>query len=134
MKRLLILICVLCLLSTSTFAAINASDQLSSYETNAIHLGDGRIAMLVSVLGTDDMSELGSSHIFIYQKIGGSWVCVDTINKTADGMMSEDTFYHDDYVYYDGYTGEEYKIEIIIYAEDYSGVTDSRVCTHYVNT
>lgn len=132
--RIVVLICTLSLLCTSVFASLDASAQLASYESRVRHLGEGELEVFISVFAVDDMDVLGASNVFIYQKNGSSWIACDSVNSSYPGMITRDSTIHEDYVYINTYEDSELKVEVIIYAKDYSGASDSRVLTYYVNT
>ena len=134
LTRIIAIICIIALLCSNAFAAMDASTMINSYDTDARHTGGGTISMLVSVFAKDYMDELGASNIFVYEKVGSAWIIYETFTKSDNGMMSSDSAMHDDYVTCNAYTGGEFKVQIVIFATNYSGETDSRSETHYVYT
>lgn len=132
--RLLALICILCILCSSVLASSQASNQLMSYQADVRHIGSGELEILVSVQAVDTMDTLGASNIFVYQKIGSRWTAIDSVSSSYPGMTSKDTLFHDSYVYLDTVEDSYLKVEVVIYAKDYSGESDARVLTYYVYT
>lgn len=132
--RFIVFVCLISLLCPSVFAITDASDQLASYEADVRHIGNGSLEVLVSVLATNDMALLGASNIFVYYKVGGVWVTCETISSDYPGMTTEDSLLHEDYVYFDTIEDSYLKVEVVIYAKDYSGESDARVLTYYVYT
>lgn len=132
--RFIVTITIISLLCTSVFASTSASAQLASYEARVRHLGDGELEIFISVFAVDDMDTLGALSILIYQKNGSAWIACDSVSSSYPGMTTNDSTMHEDYVYIDTYEDSELKVEVIIYAKDYSGSSDSRVLTYYVYT
>lgn len=132
--RCLVLLCVLSLVCAPIHAATYASDQLSSYEADVRHLGNGELEVLVSVFGVNRMSLIGASNIFVYQNLGNTWSICASVGSSYAGMTTSDSSIHDDYVYINTLEDAYLKVEVVIYAEDYSGASDSRVLTYYVYT
>lgn len=132
--RIAILVLTISALYTSAFSSVLASNQLSSYEADVVHLGNGKLEILVSVIGTDYMDTIGASNIIIYEPFGSSWIACNSIPLTYPGMTSEDSIFHEDYVYVDVEEDAYLKVEVIIYAKDYSGESDARILTYYVYT
>ena len=120
-KYFSVLLVVAILLAVPALAYSNieyrASEQLTSYSMNAKATGNGKIAISFSVDGTG--------------KIGGNWALANSLNQDDAGMISTNSYYHGNTIYYNGISGEKYRIEITIFAEDASG-SDSRTQTFYV--
>ena len=108
-----------------------ASAQIMRYSTDAKAVGNGRIAMKFSILGTDIMDTIGAKRIQIYSQVGGRWVITEIYSQDDAGMSDTDTYTYANTVYYDGTIGTYYKIVITVFAEDDAG-SDSRTETHYV--
>jgi hypothetical protein len=134
-KYFLVLLVVAILLAVPVLAYSNieyrASEQLTSYSMNAKATGNGKIAISFSVDGTGKMTRIGAKKIIVYQQIGGTWALANSLNQDDAGMISTNSYYHGNTIYYNGISGEKYRIEITIFAEDASG-SDSRTQTFYV--
>ena len=99
-----------------------ASYYLSSYNAYVYLPGDGEVRVYFNVLGTDDMDELGTLFIQIYECSTNSSNLNDWEWKTAfahdssPGMLGYDDFYHSGYVSYQGTPGKYYKAYVCVWA------------------
>lgn len=110
-----------------------ASDQLDAYDADAIACGDGRLAIEFSVEGTAIMKSIGASKITIYEKYGtNGWIIAGAFTEKDKGMKVSGKNSYGTTMYFDGVSGTEYKVNVTIFATDYSNVTDSRTITCYV--
>lgn len=132
--RVIILICVFSILISGVHASTFASNQLASYEADVVHLGNGELEILVSVFAVDRMDILGASNIFVYQQFGNTWSIIASAGTNYPGMTTSDSSIHEDYVYINTVEDTYLKVEVVIYAKDYSGESDARVLTYYVYT
>lgn len=108
-----------------------ASKQIMSYSMDVKSTGNGRIAIIFSVDGTGKMKHIGAERITVYQQVNGIWVYANSIDQNGSGMSANNTYYYGNTIYYNGISGEEYRVEVTIFAEDASG-SDSRTQTFYV--
>lgn len=99
-----------------------ASYYLSSYNAYVYLPGDGEVRVYFNVQGTDDMDELGTLFIQIYECSTNSSNLNDWEWKTAfahdssPGMLGYDDFYHSGYVSYQGTPGKYYKAYVCVWA------------------
>ena len=121
----LILACAL-LVATSSFAAARASAQIDIYEINAKATGNGRIAIMFSVIGSNFMEQIGAESIFIYERAAIGWDLAERYNKDDPGMSANNAVKFGNTIYFDGESGKEYRIIVTIFAEDKDGESDSR--------
>jgi len=133
--RVIALICVISVLfSAPTFAAEQASYQLTSYNAAATHIGDGEIAIEFDVLATGIMAKVGASDIYVYENVLGNWVLYWAFDENDPDMLSEDDYYHVGTVSFPAYENGYFKVVTYIYAEDYNGGSDTRALVDYVYT
>ena len=129
----IIAISTLLMVPVSAYSNIvyRASEQLTSYSINVKPIGGGRLAISFSVDGTGKMTRIGAKRIVVHQKVGGTWALANSLDQDDAGMISNNSYYHGNTIYYNGISGEEYRVEVTIFAEDASG-SDSRTQTFYV--
>ena len=119
----LILVCSLVLPCYVSAAAIEpiqpyASDYLTSYNTYIYAAGGGKIQVWFSVMGTNDMDEIGVLSIRLYESTDNTnWTRVKTYShENYSSMLAEDDFYHSSCVSYQGVAGRYYKAYVCIWA------------------
>ena len=123
--RVLALVIVLTLLlSTTAFAAINASAYITA--TNAFITRDGNtVEVNFWIVGTDTMDQIGVKYIYLYEKNGNTWSWVKTFAFTnplyASIMMDSSTAGHAGYVTYSGSASKSYYADCRFYAEKDGG-------------
>ena len=121
----LILACVFPV--TAMAAQPRASDYLSSYSGYVYPAAWGKIQVWFEVLGTNDMDEIGSLEIRLYEsKDNENWSWVKTFDYTDNaGMLAYDDWSHSGHVEYSGTIGRYYKAYICIWAGK-NGAGDTR--------
>ena len=104
-----------------------ASNYLSSYNTYICAMGGGQIQIWFEVMGTDDMDELGTLSIMLYESSDNSnWTWVKTfLHEDYDQMLAEDDYFYCSYVPYDGTARKYYKAYVCLWAGKNNG-GDSR--------
>lgn len=129
--RLLAIVIILALiLSTTVFAAMDASQYLSYYNAYITKSGN-TIKVNFEVHGTRGMDYIGATEIYLYEKTSssGSWTLVQTYLSTdptyTSSMIEINTTFKDDYVSYSGNSSYQYKAYVTVYAEK-NGGSDSR--------
>lgn len=136
MRIVSLLLVLACMMSVSAYASDivpYASDQISAYDGDAIAVGNGRIAIEFSIEGTGKMSSIGAQRIRVYEDYhSDGWALVKTFRQTDDGMNTSGKVSYGNTMYYNGIAGTKYKIEIVVFATDSKGVTDTRTVTCYV--
>lgn len=133
-SRVFSLILVLSILFTcSAYAVVpRASDQIGSYDI-FVTPNRGEVVVDFTVEGVGVMSKIGAKKIAIYEDQGGGiWRTVETYNQYDSDMVKTNTSYYGSTIYYSGIRGTKYKVVVTIFAEDFSGVSDSRTETFYV--
>lgn len=123
---LLILTCFFTL-NTTAFASELISPRSSLYISGtdaSIQAGsDGKITIYFSVTGTDIMTQIGATTIYLYENNGSTEKLVKTFRSSSfSNMMSQNTsFYGDNVTYYDGIAGYTYHAEVYLKAASNSG-------------
>ena len=125
---LLILICFFTL-NTTVFASDLLTPRSSLYISGtdaSIQAGsNGKITIYFSVTGTDKMTQIGATTIYLYENNGSTEKLVKTFRSSSleySNMMNQNTSFHGDNVtYYDGIAGYEYRAEVYLKAADNSG-------------
>ena len=99
-------------------AQTRASDYLSSYNTYVCAMGGGKLQIWYTVVGMDDMDEIGVLSIKLYESTNGTtWTRVKTYShENYSSMLLEDDFFHSSYVSYNGTAGKYYKAYVCIWA------------------
>lgn len=133
MIRLCALIFVLSLaLSVPALAVtITASDQIHSYDMDVLAIGNGKLAIEFSIEGTGWMDRIGAKSIVIYEKFGNNWLIVASYDKDDPGMSTKNINMYGNTIYYSGYSGTQYRVQITVFAENASG-SDSRFGELYI--
>ena len=95
-----------------------ASDYLSSYNTYVCAMGSGKLQIWYTVVGMDDMDEIGVLSIILYESTDNvNWTRVKTYShENYSSMLVEDDFFHSSYVSYNGIAGKYYKALVCIWA------------------
>lgn len=123
-QRILIILVSFFALSTTVFASDFISPRASLYISGtdaSIQAGsNGKITIYFSVTGTDIMTQIGASTIYLYEDNGSTQKVVKTFrssNSEYSNMMSQNTsFYGDNVTYYDGVAGYKYHAEVYLKA------------------
>lgn len=113
-------------MATSTFAQARASEQLAHYMMDVTSTGNGRIAIMFSVTGTDFMERIGAESIYVFERKTIGWGEAESWHADDPGMTRENSAKHGNTVYFNGESGKEYRIIVTIFAEDKDGESDSR--------
>ena len=95
-----------------------ASDYLNSYNTYPYNAAFGKIRVYFDVTGVDDMDEIGTLNIQIYESTDNeNWTWVKTYrHDNTSGMLGYNKIYHSGYVEYSGTIGRYYKAYVCIWA------------------
>ena len=126
-----VLVCAL-FFATSTFAVARSSDQIAIYTMDVTATGNGRIAIMFSVTGADFMNQIGAKSIDVYERESTGWETAVSYDADDFGMTASNVTKYGNTKYFYGEPGEEYKIEVTIFAEDKYGDSDSRSKTFYI--
>ena len=121
----LLLVCAL-LVTTTSFASTKASEQISSYSIYAGDAGNGKIGIEYSITATNIMKEVGAQSIFIYKMGSFGYELVEHYTKDDAGMISTNTWFHSNTIYFQGQTGQDYHVVVTVYAKDADNASDSR--------
>lgn len=124
----LFLVCFFAL-NTTVFASESMSPRSSLYISGtdaSIQAGNnGKITIYFSVTGTNMMTQIGATTIYLYENNGNTQKLIKTFrssNSEYSNMMGQNTSFHGDNVtYYDGIAGYEYYAEVYLKAADNSG-------------
>lgn len=99
-------------------AATRASVYLDSYNTYICAMGGGKLQIWFTVVGDDDMDEIGALSIQLYEssdKVNWTWKKT-FLHESYSSMLIEDDFFHSSYVSYNGTAGKYYKAYVCIWA------------------
>ena len=128
-----ILIIMVMLLSTVSYAALEARNYLQYYNAYITKTGN-TIKVNFEVQGTRIMDKVGVTEIYLYERdnSSSSWTLVKTFLSTdpnySSAMMGTKTNYQLDYVSYSGSSSKQYAAYVTVYAEK-DGGSDSRGIT-----
>ena len=125
-RRILSLLCALCLLCSLTvpaLAAARASYYFGCTDVKAYAVGGGEVLFEIDVDATHTMLEVGADVVFVYeQQPNGQYVIVETIERVDNDYMTwKNLAYASIDVYYQGTPGTKYYAYIGCYARDASG-------------
>ena len=104
--------------ATASAADTRASYYLASYSAYLYAAGWGKVQVWVSVTGVDDMDEIGSLSIQLYESTdqeNWSWVKTFQYINHPD-MLGYNTFVHSGHVEYAGTIGRYYKAYVCVWA------------------
>lgn len=95
-----------------------ASDYLEAYSAYIYPAGWGKIQVWFHVDGTNDMDEIGTLAIYIYESTDNeNWTWKKTFEyQDTPGMLGYNNYYHDGYVEYNGTIGRYYKAYVCVWA------------------
>lgn len=106
-------------------ASVYASEFLNKYGGSITPQGDGEIKISFTVAAVKKLDKLGASEIVVEEKVGNSWVEVETYTSIDYPELSTTNAYlYSNHVFYQGVAGTEYRAEITIF-----GNTDYRTFT-----
>lgn len=132
--RLLVLFLISVLITSSTIKAdefeqtsSRASDYLTSYNAYVYNAALGKVQVYFHVVGVDDMDDIGSLSIKIYEsKDNTNWTWVKTYtNGDTPSILGHNDNYYSAHVDYQGTIGRYYKAYICIWAGN-NGNGDTR--------
>lgn len=119
----IILVCCIVMPTTARAATIEtaqtrASAYLTSYNTYICAMGSGNLQIWYTVVGDDDMDEIGVLSILLYESSDKTnWRHVKTYShENYASMLIEDDWAHSSYVSYNGTAGKYYKAYVCIWA------------------
>ena len=110
---------IILLLPISAMAVEQRSSlYLDSYSAYIYPAGWGKVQVWFEVNGTNDMDEIGSLEIRLYEsKDNETWTWVKTFEHQNDaGMLGYNDYYHAGHVEYRGTIGRYYKAYVCIWA------------------
>lgn len=113
--------------ATPETVAPMASDYLAAYTAYICAMGGGDLEIWFEVTGTDYWADIGVLTIYLYESTDTqNWYWVETfLFEDYDGMLEHDTYFHMDYVPYEGVPGRYYKAYVQVWAGPEDG-GDSR--------
>lgn len=127
-KIIAILLLVVMLFPIQALAAESrASAYLSSYSAYVYRAGWAKIQVWFTVTGVDDMDEIGTLEIRIYEsKDNENWSWVKTYGYSDnDGMLVYNDYTHTGHIEYSGTLGRYYKAYVCVWAGK-DGAGDTR--------
>ena len=127
-KIIAILLLVVMLFPIQALAAESrASAYLSSYSAYVYRAGWAKIQVWFTVTGVDDMDEIGTLEIRIYEsKDNEIWSWVKTYGYSDnDGMLVYNDYTHTGHIEYSGTLGRYYKAYVCVWAGK-DGAGDTR--------
>ena len=94
-----------------------ASSYLSSYTAYICAMGNGELQIWFEVLGTRTQEYLGVLIVQLFESTDNqNWDCVKTYrHNNYPNMLAQNTFFHMDYVSYQGVPGRYYKAYVGIW-------------------
>lgn len=105
-----------------------ASNYLSLYSAYVHVTASGQVQVWFEVMGTDDMDEIGSLRIVLYESSDGTtWTKVKTfLHDSTAGMLYENDYYVSSHVSWSGgSTSKQYKAYVCVWAGK-NGTGDTR--------
>ena len=118
-RLIVILLTLVLLVPIEAFAAeTRASHYLSSYSAYIYPAGWGKVQVWFSVDGTNDMDEIGTLEIQLYEsKDNENWTWVKTFDYTDyPDMLGYNDYIHTGHVEYNGTIGRYYKAYVCVWA------------------
>lgn len=105
-----------------------ASRYLSLYSAYVYVTANGQVQVWFEVMGTDDMDEIGTLKIHLYESSDNqNWTIVKTfLHESTSGMLYEDDYYVSSHVSWaNGSTSKYYKAYVCVWAGK-NGTGDTR--------
>lgn len=104
-----------------------ASHYLNSYSAYMYPAGWGKVQVWFDVTGVNDMDEIGSLEIQIFEsKDNSTWTWVETFeHQDYSGMLGYNDYTHTGHIEYNGTIGRYYKAYVCIWAGK-DGAGDTR--------
>lgn len=127
---LLAFICIMALTVPVFAANTRASDQIRAYRMDTI-VTEGAINIEFSITGKVIMKKIGCESIYIYKKVGTTWIYDDDKTEDDPGMSVTKKGHLGNTITFDGIAGVEYMVVVTVFAEDDSA-HDTRSRTLYV--
>ena len=124
LRTIALIVALVLLLSSTVFAAENASDYIAV--TSAWITRDGNtVEVNFYIVGTGTMDQIGVKYIYLYEKNGYTWSLVKTFAYTdplyATTLMDSSSAGHAGYVTYSGSASKSYFANCRFYAEKNGG-------------
>jgi len=125
LKAIVMLLVVVTFVQPLTVGAVDngavmpcASYYLDAYNTYICAVGNGDIQIWFEVMATDDMDELGTLRIMLYESTDNvNWTWKTTfLHEDNSQMLLKNDFWYMNYVPYDGVAGRYYKAYVCIWA------------------
>ena len=104
-----------------------ASAYLDSYEAYIYPVGNGKVQIYYTVIGTRTIDELGVMRITLYESTDNStWSWVKTFTQSGTpSLMGYNDYLHSGHVTYRGVAGRYYKAYVCVWGGD-NGAGDNR--------
>ena len=118
-KIFIAILVIVFIFPVDTFAVEpRASDYLEAYSAYLYPAGWGKIQVWFNVDGTNDMDEIGTLAIYLYEsKDNENWTLVKTfLHEDYSDMLEYNNYYHTGHVEYSGTIGRYYKAYICVWA------------------
>lgn len=123
-----LLLAIILILPVSAMAAeARSSLYLDSYSAYMYPAGWGKVQVWFDVTGVNDMDEIGSLEIQIFEsKDNSTWTWVETFeHQDYSGMLGYNDYTHTGHIEYNGTIGRYYKAYVCIWAGK-DGAGDTR--------
>lgn len=117
---------------TPVSAIESASEQLDGYFIDVHESTHGQIAVDCSVYGSGIMDRIGAENITVYYKDGNQWMFLAEKTRDNNGMSHTNATSFSNTIYFDGDSGNDYKVVVEVFAENDEGY-DSRIQTFYIS-
>jgi hypothetical protein len=114
-----LLLAIVMLLPVGAMAVESRSSlYLDAYSAYVYPAGWGKVQVWFDVTGTDDMDEIGTLEIQLYEsKDNKNWTWVKTFGYTDNpGMLGYDDFTHTGHIEYSGTIGRYYRAYVCVWA------------------
>lgn len=135
LKSLSVVLLFIFLVSAPIHAAADAraSAWFSGYGASVVAVGNGKLNIDFTVVGTGTMTKLGASIIDIYKSNGTHVTSISYATKGNGYMMGYNTAYHSGSVPFSAVSGQKYYAVVKFFAKDSSGA-DTRTYTTSIVT
>lgn len=127
---LMSIVCVTMLLVPALAAENRASDQIKQYGMT-VTPGSGTLDVEFTITGTNSMNKIGCESIYVYKKVGTSWVYVTSRDEDDEGMSRTNFVTHQNMISIPCTAGIQYKVEVTVFAENSAG-RDTRSKTFFL--
>lgn len=116
----LVITCIFAMAVPMFAAETRESAQIKLYSME-VTPGDGTLDVEFAITGKGPMTKIGCESIYVYKKVGTSWIYVTDRDEDDTGMSKSNTYAHMNMISIPCTAGVQYKVEVTLFAENAAG-------------